>query len=322
MGKPTYYSPMVWDPYYYFKEFEAMVNNVFLWILVGFAAINVGAIIFCAIKNRGDKDGFFRDLGIAVWLNVLGLIAVFAICCVVYSSGVYFKNGNYTLGDNYYNGWIDNVAVNIIFAVLAVIALIVAIVLTIGSAGWFSILIGLLAAGITYAAFRYGIGFIIYILIWLIWLIIRLIYVMLSCFGLSIYKFAVTHWMALVLTIGIPAVIIGLVTAGIGYVKSLREEVYVLTTGSPKFTGAAKQTVTASVSKKAKKEDEDDIVVEAKEEKKSSTSSSTKKSSGKYTSSNKSSAPAKESLKVEEPKVKETKEVELDDDDLDDIIIR
>ena len=287
------YSPMNWDPYFYFQTFESMVNNVFIWILIGFVAINVGAIIFCAIKNKGDKEGFLRDLGIAVWLNILGLIAIFAICCVVYSSGVYFKNGNYTLTDNYYNGWRMNTVVLIITSVVAAAVGIAVVVLTFGSIGFWSLAVGLLAGGLTWAAVHFGIGFIVYVIIWAVWLIIRLIYVMISTFGLSIFKFATTHWLPLVLTIGVPAVITGLISAGVGYVKSLREEVYVLTTGTPKFTGVAQRTVTAS----AKKEDtikvaaDDEIVVKEEAPKATASKSTTTKSSAstKSTSSTKSS---------------------------------
>ena len=203
----------------YFQNFEVLVNNVFPIILIVFALINVGALVFLYFKYR---DEMFDNFGKALWVNIIGLIIIFSICAVIFSCVVFFSEQDYNLFGNYYSGYAMQ---NWLLITVGVISIIIGLGVggyVLGNYGWIlAVIAGLIAGGLAYAVLLYIVGFVIYLIIWIVWLILRLIWLIIGSFGLSIYQFVITHWLTCILTIAIPAGLIGLYTAGKGLYESL-----------------------------------------------------------------------------------------------------
>lgn len=217
----------------YFENFEILVNNVFPIILIVFVAINIGALVYIFFRHRDEMSASF---GKALWLNILGLIGIFAVCSVVFSCVNFFSEQDYNLFSNYYNGYATQEWLLITVSIISAIA---------GIYGAYSIcdnndrgivagiIIGVLIAGVTFAVLMYIVGFIVYVVIWFIWLVLRLIWLIVGSFGLSIYQFVITYWLICILTLAIPACGIGLYTAGKGLYESISFSPQ--TSGYPKY---------------------------------------------------------------------------------------
>lgn len=204
---------------HYFENFEILVNNVFPIILIVFVLINIGAFIFIWFK-RDDFDYDVSTLfGKALWINLLGMLGIFVICSVVFSCVTFFSEEDYNLAGHYYGEYTTQTWLITLVIIASVIVGLVAGYF----AGGFSIIggiVALLAGAATYGIVMYAVGFLIYIVIWLIWLILRFVWLLIGSFGLSLFKFVVTHWLTFILTLAIPACGIGIYCAVTGLIHA------------------------------------------------------------------------------------------------------
>ena len=176
------------------------------------------------------------SFGKALWLNILGLIGIFAICSVVFSCVIFFAEQDYALFSNYYNGYATQEWLLITVAIISGVAgLIIGGYLDQNNDyDWkVALLLGVLAAGLIFVILMYVVGFVVYVVIWFVWLVLRLLWLIIGSFGLSIYQFVITHWITCILTLATPACAIGLYTAGKGLYESISFSPQ--TSGYPKY---------------------------------------------------------------------------------------
>lgn len=208
---------MTWDPYYYFQNFEAMVNSVFMWIIIGFAGINVILLVLSLILALKQKVEFFHFWGLCLCYSVLGLIAAFALASMGYSVKSFFEIQEYNVFEQYYSYLIFTDWFYIVMIVIVVILAIVGIFTT----GWGVILVVPIGAGLI----GYAAAFVLYAVVYYLWMLIRMLYVVLSVTGFAMYRFSLDHWIVLSSTIAVPAVLGGLFTSLSNYYRSFRSNV-------------------------------------------------------------------------------------------------
>lgn len=254
------------EPHHYFEDFEGMVNSIFIWIAIGYIAINVGAFVFCLIRYHSERGEVSHNFGIALWLNTCGLIVAFAIACVVFGAGVFFKEQDYNLVRHWYGILTKQAWVIIICALLGAGLGIFLIVTFIGNdmEAWGAIILGILIGGATFAACLYIVGFVVYCVVWFVWLVIRFIMVVVSSFVVSIGLFAAKHYLIFSLTIGVPAATFGLVGALVGYIRSFGSNVGPARIDPRlRYVEAAQTAASRQESKpQQSKDDDEDIVID------------------------------------------------------------
>ena len=246
------------DPFHYFSEFEEIINSIFLWIRIGFIVLNIGAFIFCMIRNKERV----RDFGCALWINTLSILVIFGVACSFFGIGKFFGEQDYNIAGYYYGTLSKEIWFLTMTSILTGIAGIVAFITIIKSGHIFLAILGaIFGGGLFFAVMYFGVFFVIYVIIYFVWLILRMIWIILSTFGVSIYSFSKQHWIILTATFGGPAVLYGLLVAVMDYWASFKWNVGSVKTGKPLFNESSSSTSSKKGKAKVKNNEIEDALV-------------------------------------------------------------
>ena len=258
---------LVKEPRYYFTDLEYIINNVFLWIAIGFIGINIAAFVFCMFRGRSRLS----DFGSALWINIIGLMIVFGVACAIFGAGIFFSEQNYDIPGYYYGTLIGTQWYIVMIGILTAIGTIAIFIVAISHGIIAAIIAAVIGGGIVYSVLNYGVGFLVYAIIFFVWLILRFIWIVVSTFGVAIYSFGSNHWIILTATLVGPAVLFGLVVAFMDYIRALRNNVSPLKsddyhryhkTVEPAFSATANTSTTTKKrpGRKKKVTDEEDAL--------------------------------------------------------------
>lgn len=208
----------------YFQSVVDFVDRNLIWVAVLFlAATLIEAIVFF-VKSKREYESFdTENFYVAVFTNVLGLLALYVVSCLCVGFVNCVKAQDWHFWTNYTEFMSSSAGVTILSIVggIALVALVIALI----GGGIFGILGAILGAGVVVGV-AYLVGFVLYVVVALLWIVIKLIWFVFSGFFESIYEFIVKYWMWMLIVFLTPGVLYGAIKSLLNYIRSLRDQVF------------------------------------------------------------------------------------------------